>query len=1096
MLRFLVDEVPLDNCTLLLRDFCYFALSMEKPCNDLELNDVFSVKPKSWNMQNPAIETTSCANSGIAPLLLCLGTLIIFLFPSSLKAQLTTITYEVDTAFYEATEPHPTTPETLLFEDLYGYVTYDVFANFTNESDKLISIYSDVLALSVAPMYINAPCGCFNPEFGDVLLGGSQNTAFFSAFPEIEYDTYWTIDLNNTEQSLIGNPAYNPTSMCSENIEDGSIFVLPDLANEAGEDLRIQIARITTCGDFSISACFNVFVDGDNGNIQDYCIDAAGDGDDPLEVSNPCANYLTSDAQIDVMQGIDCFGELAVVDVAVNGAQPITYELYNAIDQTLVASQEDNVTFSGIPEGDYYVAIVDANSCRDTSEVFGFIEPLELVATWELLEDNICADSLTAAVQLEFTGGTGLTDIVAFSDENIGSGLSPNADYTWLQLDCVNGNGEWQFQVEDENGCQVDTSITISCVEPLELVVEAFDVTCYGYDDGAITGFMSGGTGDLTLAGSPALNENLSGVGFVPIDLTNVIPADYLLVVTDQNDCTISTEVSLIEPDSVTIEVSVIDLICADECGGVAEILALGGTGDFDYSVTDEDGTDWDLNALCAGSYLANATDLNGCVVQDTFVVSSPELISFDLVIEDVTCFGEANGNICVESPTGGTGALLFQVDPPAADFAADTCFALGAGTYVVSALDEAGCVVSSDPQLLLEPDAIQLILEPIDITCASFDDGMLSVDGIGGTGALSLIVPEEEELPYVIEGLDPGPVEVTVADENGCSIIGVSEIIEPDSLVVEWLFTEEVICGGDCNGTAVVDFSGGTGDVVLTLNGEGEFDFNALCAGMYTANVVDGNFCEDSTMFEIIEPDPIEVLIDVTDATCTGMSDGAVNIFPIGGTGDITWEIAEEGIDLFNLFEGVYNITAIDSTGCVEDTSFVVAAVEDTDMILTMLSSPVTCWNEQDGTATASVVGGYAPVEFLWSDVLAQTNATATGLYQDTYAVVITDSLGCTLTDVVVVDNTVGCFFIAEAITPNGDGYNDEWIVGGLEDFPSSTVKVFNRWGQELFSSNGYNIRWDGRYNNAPLPMADYYYVIEFAQDKDPITGTVTLKY
>jgi hypothetical protein len=72
------------------------------------------------------------------------------------------------------------------------------------------------------------------------------------------------------------------------------------------------------------------------------------------------------------------FGELAVVDVAVNGAQPITYELYNAIDQTLVASQEDNVTFSGIPEGDYYVAIVDANSCRDTSEVFGFIEPSEL----------------------------------------------------------------------------------------------------------------------------------------------------------------------------------------------------------------------------------------------------------------------------------------------------------------------------------------------------------------------------------------------------------------------------------------------------------------------------------------------------------------------------------------------------------------------------------------------------------------------------------------------------------------------------------------------------------------------------------------------
>lgn len=164
--------------------------------------------------------------------------------------------------------------------------------------------------------------------------------------------------------------------------------------------------------------------------------------------------------------------------------------------------------------------------------------------------------------------------------------------------------------------------------------------------------------------------------------------------------------------------------------------------------------------------------------------------------------------------------------------------------------------------------------------------------------------------------------------------------------------------------------------------------------------------------------------------------------------------------------------------------------------MILTMLSSPVTCWNEQDGTVTASVDGGHLPIQYLWSDFLAQETATATGLFEDTYAVVITDSLGCTLSSAVVVEPTIGCFFIADAITPNGDGYNDEWIVGGLEFFPSSKVSVYNRWGQELFSSLGYAKRWDGRFNNAPLPMADYYYVIDFNGDQEPITGTVTLKY
>ena len=1047
-------------------------------------------------MPNPAIEILSPGMSRAKQLCLSLGLFFLFFSSSYLQAQLIDITWEVDTAFYEATEPHPTTPGVLLFEDLYGYVTYDVYANFTNETDKLIAIYSDVQAFDVAPMFINAPCGCFNPEFGDVLLGGSQNTAFFGAFPEIEFDTFWTIGMNDSEQGLIANPAYSTTTMCSETIEDGSIFVLPDAANEAGTDLRTKIARVTTCGPFSISACFNVFVGGDNNNIQDYCIDADGDGDDPLEVPNPCANYLTSDAQIDVMQDIECFGELAVVDVTVNGAAPITYELYNAIDQSLVSTQVDNVTFSEIPEGEYFVSIIDGNTCRDTSDTFTFTEPVELIATLELLEDNICADSLTATVELEFSGGTGLLDIFAFSDENIGNGLSPNGDYQWLQLDCVNGNGEWQFQVEDENGCQVDTAITISCVEPLELVVETFDVTCYDYNDGSISGEMSGGTGELTLAGSPALNENISGVGSVAILLNNVQPADYLLVVTDENDCTISTNVSLIEPDSVTIAVAVTDLTCANECEGVVGIEAFGGTGDFAYSVTDSDAMEWELDALCAGSYLANATDVNGCVVQDTFIVESPALITFDVAILDVTCFGETNGSICLENISGGTGNLMFEVNPPSDGFVEDSCFAVSAGTFVLSAMDEAGCVVSSDPQLLIEPDAIQLILEPVEISCTSFDDGMLAVSGIGGTGALSLTIPEEELLPYTIENLSPGPIEVTVEDENGCSFTNASEIIEPDSLVVEWLVLEEVVCGGDCDGSAVVDFSGGTGSVTLSLNGTDNFDFNALCAGFYTANVIDDNFCLDSTEFEILEPDPIEVLIDVTDVTCTGMSDGAVNIFPIGGTGDITWEIAQEGIDLLNLFEGVYNVMAIDSTGCAEDTSFVVGAEEVTDMILNMLSSPVTCWNEQDGTATASVVGGYQPVEFLWSDELAQTTATAAGLYEDTYSVVVTDSLGCTLTDVISVDPTIGCFFIAEAITPNGDGYNDEWIVGGLEYFPTATVKVYNRWGQELFSSLGYSVRWDGRYNNAPLPVADYYYVIEFAEAQDPITGTVTLKY
>ena len=57
----------------------------------------------------------------------------------------------------------------------------------------------------------------------------------------------------------------------------------------------------------------------------------------------------------------------------------------------------------------------------------------------------------------------------------------------------------------------------------------------------------------------------------------------------------------------------------------------------------------------------------------------APDSIFFDVVIADVTCNGEANGSICVENATGGTGALSYQVDPPAGAFQFDPCFDVAA---------------------------------------------------------------------------------------------------------------------------------------------------------------------------------------------------------------------------------------------------------------------------------------------------------------------------------------------------------------------------------------------------------------------------------
>ncbi|SHG55070.1 gliding motility-associated C-terminal domain-containing protein [Flavobacterium micromati] len=74
----------------------------------------------------------------------------------------------------------------------------------------------------------------------------------------------------------------------------------------------------------------------------------------------------------------------------------------------------------------------------------------------------------------------------------------------------------------------------------------------------------------------------------------------------------------------------------------------------------------------------------------------------------------------------------------------------------------------------------------------------------------------------------------------------------------------------------------------------------------------------------------------------------------------------------------------------------------------------------------------------------------------------------------------------ISQAITPNGDGVNDTWVIYNIENSPNTIVRVFNRWGAEVFYSNNYANDWDGHFKNnlEELPQAPYYYQIDVSND------------
>jgi gliding motility-associated-like protein len=82
-------------------------------------------------------------------------------------------------------------------------------------------------------------------------------------------------------------------------------------------------------------------------------------------------------------------------------------------------------------------------------------------------------------------------------------------------------------------------------------------------------------------------------------------------------------------------------------------------------------------------------------------------------------------------------------------------------------------------------------------------------------------------------------------------------------------------------------------------------------------------------------------------------------------------------------------------------------------------------------------------------------------------------------------------------AFSPNSDGINDTWSIPLLDYYPNCTVSVFNRTGQQVFSSSGYTKNWDGKSKNqTTLPLGVYYYVIKLSGKHQAFAGSVSILY
>lgn len=133
-------------------------------------------------------------------------------------------------------------------------------------------------------------------------------------------------------------------------------------------------------------------------------------------------------------------------------------------------------------------------------------------------------------------------------------------------------------------------------------------------------------------------------------------------------------------------------------------------------------------------------------------------------------------------------------------------------------------------------------------------------------------------------------------------------------------------------------------------------------------------------------------------------------------------------------------------------------------------------------------VQGGVGPYQFLWED--ASTNGSLwVPIEQDgSYALTVTDA--CNRVTEAQSSVTVDCeVIIPNVFSPNQDGKNDRWEIGGIGTRPN-TVRLFNRWGKLVLDVKNYRNTFVAN----DVPDGTYFYEITVEGKGEPMTGHLTI--
>ncbi|MFY0483252.1 T9SS type B sorting domain-containing protein [Flavobacterium sp. PLA-1-15] len=135
------------------------------------------------------------------------------------------------------------------------------------------------------------------------------------------------------------------------------------------------------------------------------------------------------------------------------------------------------------------------------------------------------------------------------------------------------------------------------------------------------------------------------------------------------------------------------------------------------------------------------------------------------------------------------------------------------------------------------------------------------------------------------------------------------------------------------------------------------------------------------------------------------------------------------------------------------------------------------------DNTITAIATPQSADFEYMLNNEGWQQSNVFTNVSEGIYILSVRNKFGCGEISTSVVITDYPKFF-----TPNGDGYNDYWNIGGRIGVDALKVYIFDRAGRLIKDLTNNESGWDGTYEGRQLPSDDYWFKVIYS--KNGITG------